>query len=73
MSQRTGFLPASVRPTGFWSVFRQQPADTISGSASDPFPAGVPGVGGDERLPVLVFFVLVQRRLVSGLGGAVKD
>lgn len=24
-------------------------------------------------LPVLVFFVLVQRRLVSGLGGAVKD
>lgn len=24
-------------------------------------------------IPVLVFFVLVQRRLVSGLGGAVKD
>ncbi|MFB7215766.1 carbohydrate ABC transporter permease [Streptomyces sp. NPDC056255] len=24
-------------------------------------------------VPVLVFFVLVQRRLVSGLGGAVKD
>lgn len=24
-------------------------------------------------IPVLVFFVLVQRRLVPGLGGAVKD
>jgi N,N'-diacetylchitobiose transport system permease protein len=24
-------------------------------------------------IPVLIFFVLVQRRLVSGLGGAVKD
>ncbi len=24
-------------------------------------------------IPVLVFFVLVQRRLVSGPGGAVKD
>ena len=24
-------------------------------------------------VPVLVFFVFVQRRLVSGLGGAVKD
>jgi N,N'-diacetylchitobiose transport system permease protein len=24
-------------------------------------------------VPVLVFFLLVRRRLVSGLGGAVKD
>jgi N,N'-diacetylchitobiose transport system permease protein len=24
-------------------------------------------------LPVLVYFLLVRRRLVSGLGGAVKD
>ncbi|MEE1928105.1 carbohydrate ABC transporter permease [Streptomyces sp. TRM 70351] len=34
---------------------------------------GVMAASTVMTLPVLVFFVLVQRRLVSGLGGAVKD
>ncbi|GGT14677.1 hypothetical protein GCM10010254_39260 [Streptomyces chromofuscus] len=34
---------------------------------------GVMAVSTVMTIPVLVFFVLVQRRLVSGLGGAVKD
>ncbi|MFJ9869636.1 carbohydrate ABC transporter permease [Streptomyces sp. NPDC101165] len=34
---------------------------------------GVMAASTVMTIPVLVFFVLVQRRLVSGLGGAVKD
>ncbi|GAQ63608.1 MULTISPECIES: carbohydrate ABC transporter permease [Streptomyces] len=39
----------------------------------DPDWGGVMAASTVMTLPVLVFFVLVQRRLVSGLGGAVKD
>lgn len=39
----------------------------------DPDRGGVMAASTVMTLPVLVFFVLVQRRLVSGLGGAVKD
>ncbi|MFD3539139.1 carbohydrate ABC transporter permease [Streptomyces sp. NPDC058662] len=39
----------------------------------DPDWGGVMAGSTVMTLPVLVFFVLVQRRLVSGLGGAVKD
>ncbi|GAA4917709.1 carbohydrate ABC transporter permease [Streptomyces coeruleoprunus] len=34
---------------------------------------GIMAASTAMTIPVLVFFVLVQRRLVSGLGGAVKD
>ncbi|MFD4576511.1 carbohydrate ABC transporter permease [Streptomyces sp. NPDC058417] len=39
----------------------------------DPDWGGVMAGSTVMTVPVLVFFVLVQRRLVSGLGGAVKD
>ncbi|MFF7985482.1 carbohydrate ABC transporter permease [Streptomyces sp. NPDC007901] len=39
----------------------------------DPDWGGVMAASTVMTIPVLVFFVLVQRRLVSGLGGAVKD
>ncbi|CAL9434547.1 Diacetylchitobiose uptake system permease protein DasC [Streptomyces sp. enrichment culture] len=39
----------------------------------DPDWGGVMAASTVMTVPVLVFFVLVQRRLVSGLGGAVKD
>lgn len=39
----------------------------------DPDWGGVMAVSTVMTIPVLIFFVLVQRRLVSGLGGAVKD
>ncbi|MER7836735.1 carbohydrate ABC transporter permease [Streptomyces sp. NPDC096040] len=39
----------------------------------DPDWGGVMAASTGMTIPVLVFFVLVQRRLVSGLGGAVKD
>ncbi|MFF2211335.1 carbohydrate ABC transporter permease [Streptomyces antibioticus] len=39
----------------------------------DPDWGGVMAGSTLMTIPVLVFFVLVQRRLVSGLGGAVKD
>ncbi|MBW8800198.1 MAG: carbohydrate ABC transporter permease [Streptomyces sp.] len=39
----------------------------------DPDWGGVTAASTVMTIPVLVFFVLVQRRLVSGLGGAVKD
>lgn len=39
----------------------------------DPDWGGVMAGSTVMTIPVLVFFVLVQRRLVSGLGGAVKD
>ncbi|MFD1831832.1 MULTISPECIES: carbohydrate ABC transporter permease [Streptomyces] len=41
--------------------------------AETPDWGGVMAASTVMTLPVLVFFVLVQRRLVSGLGGAVKD
>ncbi|MCX4908315.1 carbohydrate ABC transporter permease [Streptomyces sp. NBC_00878] len=39
----------------------------------DPDWGGVMAASTVMTIPVLIFFVLVQRRLVSGLGGAVKD
>ncbi|MFF9019388.1 carbohydrate ABC transporter permease [Streptomyces eurythermus] len=39
----------------------------------EPDWGGVMAASTVMTVPVLVFFVLVQRRLVSGLGGAVKD
>ncbi|GGR40936.1 hypothetical protein GCM10010251_67300 [Streptomyces aurantiogriseus] len=39
----------------------------------DPDWGGVMAGATVMTIPVLIFFVLVQRRLVSGLGGAVKD
>lgn len=39
----------------------------------DPDWGGVMAGSTVMTIPVLIFFVLVQRRLVSGLGGAVKD
>lgn len=39
----------------------------------EPDWGGVMAASTVMTIPVLVFFVLVQRRLVSGLGGAVKD
>ncbi|WP_030739349.1 carbohydrate ABC transporter permease [Streptomyces sp. NRRL S-31] len=39
----------------------------------EPDWGGVMAASTAMTIPVLVFFVLVQRRLVSGLGGAVKD
>lgn len=39
----------------------------------DPDWGGVMAASTVMTVPVLVFCVLVQRRLVSGLGGAVKD
>lgn len=39
----------------------------------DPDWGGVMAASTVMTVPVLVFFVLVQRRLVSGVGGAVKD
>ncbi|TPQ20297.1 carbohydrate ABC transporter permease [Streptomyces sporangiiformans] len=41
--------------------------------ADDPDWGGVMAASTVMTIPVLIFFVLVQRRLVSGLGGAVKD
>ncbi|MEU1038726.1 carbohydrate ABC transporter permease [Streptomyces sp. NPDC005551] len=39
----------------------------------EPDWGGVMAASTVMTIPVLIFFVLVQRRLVSGLGGAVKD
>ena len=39
----------------------------------EPDWGGVMAASTVMTIPVLVFFVLVQRRLVSGLGGAVKE
>ena len=41
--------------------------------AETPDWGGVMAASTVMTVPVLIFFVLVQRRLVSGLGGAVKD
>lgn len=73
ISARNGFLFAKSFIISDTSQSTLPMALRVFFRPDEPGRGGVMAGSTPMTIPVLVFFVLVQRRLVSGLGGAIKD
>lgn len=67
--EEAAYIDGASRSRFLWQVL----FPLVCCKPDDPDRGGVMAASTVMTIPVLVFCVLVQRRLVSGLGEAVKD